>query len=81
MMIFFLKLVFYYNDVEYRRKYLNPQHISIRKTLCFIVYTTASSEEPPSVTSGLRVYVQPAKPASPMRLLCEELPKVCVFCT
>ena len=34
---------------------------------------------PPSVTSGLRVSVQPAKPASHIRLLYEGLPKVYVF--
>ena len=33
----------------------------------------------PSVTSGLKVPVQPAKPASSIRFLCEELPKVYVF--
>ena len=42
-----------------------------------MVYTTASPEEPPSVTSGLRVSVQPA---SPVRLLYEKLLKVYVFC-
>ena len=31
------------------------------------------------MTSGLRVSVQPAKPASPIRLLCEELSNVYVF--
>ena len=36
-------------------------------------------EEPPSVTSGLRVSVQPAKPGPPIRPLCEELPKVYVL--
>ena len=76
---FFLNWRFYYNAVEYRYKYLNTQHTSIRKNLCFIVYTTASPEEPPSVTSGLRVSVQPAKPASPIRFLCQQLPKVYVF--
>ena len=40
---------------------------------------TASPEEPPSATSGLRVLVRPAKQASLIRLLCEELPKVYVF--
>ena len=40
---------------------------------------TASPEELPSATSGLRVSVQPAKPASPIRLLYEELPKVYMF--
>ena len=40
---------------------------------------TASPEEPPSVTSGLRVSVQPAKPALPIRFLYEELPEVDVF--
>ena len=79
MLIFFLNLGFYYNAVEYRHKYLNRQHISIRKTLCSIVYMTASPEEPPLVTSGLRVSVQPAKPASPIRFLYEELPNVYVF--
>ena len=40
---------------------------------------TASPEEPPSVTSRLRVSVQPAKPALPIRFLCEQLPKVYAF--
>ena len=40
---------------------------------------TASPEEPPSVTSGLRVSVLSAKPASPILFLYEELPKVYVF--
>ena len=40
---------------------------------------TASPAETPSVTSELRVSVQPAKPASPIRFLYEELPNVCVF--
>ena len=40
---------------------------------------TASPAETPSVTSGLRVSVRPAKPASPIRLLFEELPKVYAF--
>ena len=31
------------------------------KKHCFIVYTTASPAEPPSVTSGLRVSIQPTK--------------------
>ena len=31
------------------------------------------------MTSGLRVSVQPAKPALPIRLLCEVLPNVYVF--
>ena len=58
---FFLNLRFYYNAVEYRLKYLKMQHISIRKTPCFIEYATASSEEPQSATLGLRVLVQSAK--------------------
>ena len=66
MMIFFLNLGFYYNDVEYRHKYHNRQHISIRKNPCFIVYMTASPAETSSVTSGWRVSVQPAKPALPI---------------
>ena len=79
MLIFFLNLGFYYNDVEYRHKYHNRQHISIRKDLCFIVYMTASPEETSSVTSGLRVSVQPVKPALPIRFLYEELPNVYVL--
>ena len=39
----------------------------------------ASPEEPPSVTSGSRVSVQPAKPAPPITHLREKLPKVYVF--
>ena len=42
---------------------------------------TASPAETPPVTSGLRVPVQPAKPASPIRFLYEELLKVYVFST
>ena len=37
---------------------------------------TASPEEPPSVTSGLRASIQPALP---IRFLREELPNVYVF--
>ena len=37
---------------------------------------TASPAEAPSVTSGLRVSLQPAKPASLIRFLYEELPNV-----
>ena len=44
-----------------------------------MVYMTASLAETPSVTSGLRVSVQPAKPALPTRFLYEELPNVYVF--
>ena len=51
----------------------------MRKNLCFIVYTTASPEEPPLVTSGLRVSVQPAKSALPIRFLYDQLPKVYVL--
>ena len=40
---------------------------------------TESPAEPSSVTSGLGVSVQPAKPALPIRFLCEQLPKVYVF--
>ena len=79
---FFLNLGFYYNDVAYRHrchKYYNRQHISIRKSPCFIICMTASPAETSSVTSGLRVSVQPAEPALPIRFLCEELPSVYVF--
>ena len=70
---------FYYNAAGYRHKHLNRQLISIRKNSCFIVYTMVSPDKPPLVTSGLKMSVQPAKPASPIRLLCEQLPKVYVF--
>ena len=40
---------------------------------------TASPAETPSVMSGLRVSVQPAKPALPIKYLYEELPNVFVF--
>ena len=40
---------------------------------------TASPEEPPSVTPGLKVSVQPAKTTLPIRFLYEELPNVYVF--
>ena len=66
--------------VEYKHKYLNRQYISLRKKfLLYSIDMTASSKEPPSVTSGLGVSVQPAKPASSIKILCEELPKVYVF--
>ena len=66
---------FYYNAVKYRHKYLNTQHISIGKNSCFIVCTTVSPEESLSVMLGLRVSVQPAKPALHIRFLYEELTK------
>ena len=40
---------------------------------------TASPEETPSVTSGLRVSVQPAKLVLPIRFLYKELLNVYVF--
>ena len=40
---------------------------------------TTSPEETPSVASGMRVSVQSAKPALPIRFLYEELPNVHVF--
>ena len=40
---------------------------------------TASLAETPSVTSGLRVSVQPAEPALPISFLYEELPNAYVF--
>ena len=40
---------------------------------------TASLADSPSKTSGLRMSVQPAKPVSPIRFLCEELPNVYAF--
>ena len=56
------------------------QCISTRKTsLLYSIDTTASLAEPRSVTLELRVPIQPAKPDSPVRLLCEELPSVYVF--
>ena len=67
------------NAPRKRHKYHNRQHISRRKNFCFIVYMTASPAETPSVTSGLRVSVQPAKPALPIRFLYEELPNVYTF--
>ena len=62
-------------------KYRNRQRISIRKKslLYSTVYMTASPAETSSVTSGLRVSVQPAKPALPIKFLHEELPNVYVF--
>ena len=60
-------------------KYHNRQPISIRKNPCFIVYMAASPAETSSVTSGLGVSVQPAKPALLITLLYEELPKPYVF--
>ena len=77
---FFLNLGFCYNDVRYRHKYLNRQHISIRKT-SLLYRMTASPAETPSVTSELIGSVQPAKPALPIMFLClcENLPKFHVF--
>ena len=46
---------------------------------CLIVYTKKSHARPPSVTSVLRMSVQPAKPASSIGLFCEHLTKVYVF--
>ena len=40
---------------------------------------TASPGEPPSVTSGLKVLAHPIKPASPIRLLFKQQPKISVF--
>ena len=40
---------------------------------------TVSPEETSSATSGLRVSVQPAKPALPIKFLYKELPNVYVF--
>ena len=37
-----------------------------------MVYTTASPAGPPSVTSRLRMSVQPTKPASSIKLLCQQ---------
>ena len=45
----------------------------------YILDMTASPEEPLPVTSGLRVSVQPTKPALPIRFLYEVLPNVYVF--
>ena len=56
-LIFFLNLGFYYNVLEYRHKYLNKQHISIRKiSLRYFIDTTESPEESPQVTSELKVF-------------------------
>ena len=66
-------------SIDKQHKYHNRQRISTRKNPCFIVYMTASPAETPAVTSGLRVSVQPAKPALPIRFLYEELPKVYAF--
>ena len=57
---FFLNFGFYYNAVEYRHKYLNRQHINIRKISLLYRKYDASPAESPSVTSELRVSVQPA---------------------
>ena len=77
---FFLILGFYCNDVEYRHKYYNKQHISIRKYPCFIVcMIIRSSAETPSVTSVLGLSVQPTKSALPIRFLYEQLPNIYVF--
>ena len=50
-----------------------------KKNPCFMVYTTVSPAEPPSVTSGFRVSVLPANSASPITLLCKQLPIVYVL--
>ena len=52
--------------------------ISTKKILALSIYDVVTPKAQ-SVTSGLRVSVQPAKPASPIRFLCEELPIVYVF--
>ena len=46
------------------------------KKICFIAYTTLPPVGPPSVMSVLSMSVQLA---SPIGLLCEQLPKVYVF--
>ena len=58
---------------------MTKYHNSIRNNPCLIVYMTASPAETSSVTSRLRVSVQPAKPAIPIRFLYEELPNVYMF--
>ena len=56
------------------------QRISKRKTsLLYSIDTTTLLAESPLVTLGLRVWIQPAKPDSPVRLLCDQLLKVYVF--
>ena len=56
------------------------QRISKRKTsLLYSIDTTASPAESPPVTLGLIMWIQPAKPYSPVRLLCDQLPSVHVF--
>ena len=68
--------MFYYNAVENRHKYLKQAAYQPKS---FIKYTMASLEESPSATLGLGVSVQPAKLASPVRLLGKELTKAFVF--
>ena len=53
--------------------------ISTREKILALKYVTASRAEPQSITSRLRMSVQQAKPALPVELLCEQLPKVYVF--
>ena len=56
------------------------QRISKKKTsLLYSIDTMALPAESSSVTLGLRVWVQPAKPDSIVRLLCDQLPKAYVF--
>ena len=46
LLIFFLNLGFYCNAVEYRHKYHNRQHISIRKkSLLYCVYDGATRRD------------------------------------
>ena len=82
VLIFFLNLGFYYNAVEYRHKYLNTQHISIKKNPCFIVYQhalPATPAGPSSVTSRLSISIQPVKSSSPIRVFYEKKQTIFVF--
>ena len=54
-------------------------NISAKKNPCFIIYVSVSPAESPSITPGLRMSVQPAKPASSIGHLNEQYRKVYAF--
>ena len=55
------------------------QPISMKKILALWYRYDSVTQRQQSVTLGLRVWVQPAKPASPIRLLRDQLLNVYVF--
>ena len=78
---FFLNLGCYYNSLYYRYRYLNRQHIWKKIfALYFIVYIPMSPAGPPSITSELKMSVQPAKPIHPSGTCVTVTKSLCFFC-